>query len=35
MLVEYKGIVTNNQTLKKITLKAEDVKSYPIKNGKS
>jgi len=34
-MVQYKGVVTNNKTLNKITLKVEDVKSYPMANGKS
>jgi hypothetical protein len=34
-MVQYKGIVANNKTLEKITRKAEDVKSYPLKDGKS
>jgi hypothetical protein len=33
-MVQYKGVVINNQTLKKITLKCGDVKSYPMANGK-
>lgn len=33
-MVQYKGVVVNDSTLKKITLKAEDVKSYPMANGK-
>ena len=33
-MVQYKCVIINNQTLKKLTLKCEDVKSYPMQNGK-
>ena len=33
-MVQYKGVVINNKTLNKITAKVEDVKSYPMQNGK-
>lgn len=33
-MVQYKGVVINNKTLNKITAKVEDVKSYPMRDGK-
>lgn len=33
-MVQYKGVVANDRTLNKITTKVEDVKSYPLKDGK-